>query len=72
MYKRTGRPTGRPPIAEDGPTSTRISVPFTPDQDAALRQTARELRLSVAALIRTALNVFVADAGDPPIFRRVR
>ena len=72
MYKPTGRPRGRPPIADEGPTTTRISIPFTPDQRAALHQTARELHLSVTGLIRTAVNVLVADSGDPPIFRRIR
>jgi hypothetical protein len=71
MYTRTGRPRGRPPVA-DVASSKRLSIQFTPDQRAALHQTARELHLSVTGLIRTAVNVLVADSGEPPIFRRIR
>ena len=72
VYQPTGRPRGRPPIADEGPTSTRLSIAFTPDQQKAVQQVASEMRLSVGALIRTAVNVLVADSGEPPIFRRIR
>lgn len=59
---------GRPPRA--GTTSTcRVEILVTTDEFAALKHVAAEQHQPVGAIVREAVNVFVADYGERRVFR---
>lgn len=58
---------GRPPLF-DAEASDRIAVNVTPTQYRELQHVARAHGQTVSALIREAVNVFVADYGEPHLF----
>jgi hypothetical protein len=67
------RRLGRPRLFDDRAT-TRISLAVTPAQRLELQRVATENRTQVSAVIRDAVNEFVADYGErqpfPPTRRR--
>lgn len=61
-------PRGRRPYF-DRPVSQRIWIKVTPSQRAALVEMAKANRTTVAAAIREAVNEYVSDYGERPVFR---
>lgn len=60
---------GRPP--RDGePATEKIRVRVTPAQRLAIRRVAEKNDTDMAGVIREAVNIYCADCGDEPVFRR--
>lgn len=62
-----GRRRGRPPRAETRATR-RVEFVVTDREQQALRQVAKENRLSLAAVVREAVNTFVQDYAERVVF----
>ena len=58
------------PSLFDTPATQDIHVRVTPEQRRALEQVARENQTHLAAVIREAVNTFVADYQEARVFRR--
>jgi hypothetical protein len=63
MYKPTGRPRGRP-VIYDEPATERMWLRVTPAAYLELKLVARENGLSLAGLLRDAVNVYVGDYAE--------
>jgi len=61
---------GRPRLDPDDRAALRIALWVTPAQQRQWQRTAQAQHTSVSQLVRTAINAFVEDAGDPPVFPR--
>jgi hypothetical protein len=68
----TPRRRGRPRRVNDACATERISAWITPHERAALRQMAAAQDASIGAVIREAVNAYVADAADDAIFTSVQ
>jgi hypothetical protein len=63
-YRRGDRRRGRPSRVEEQPALRRIEFRLTDEENAGLEAAARENGTTVAALIRDAVNEFVADYAE--------
>lgn len=58
---------GRPARMGD-PSTKRVSMWLTPEEDEEIDRTAKANGMSRSALIREAVNSFVGDYGEGPVF----
>lgn len=63
MTKPTGRPRGRPPLADE-PRSIRVEIRLTPTEHAAVERAAAQQGVSVRALSRAAALRAAGLTGD--------
>lgn len=54
------------------PASEDVNVRVTPSQRRDLEQVARDNRSSMATIIREAIDEYVADYRERPVFRRTK
>jgi hypothetical protein len=68
------RPPGRPPLGRpplgDAPATARIELRVTPAQRLELQRVATDNRLGMSGILREAVNEFIADYGERPVFVR--
>jgi hypothetical protein len=59
---------GRPHRARDGASRVDIKIRLSAEERAALREAANELGMPMSAMVRDAVNEFVADFSERRVF----